>query len=50
MQIASFQGIQGIRLLSLHKPASPEGHNFCEGEFLFQELTGENPKPSASNI
>ena len=45
MQTASFQEIQGIQLLSLHKPASPEGHNFCEGEFLFQELTGENPEP-----
>jgi hypothetical protein len=28
----------------MHKPGSPEGHNFCEGEFLFQELTGGNPQ------
>ena len=28
----------------MHKPASPEGHNFSEGEFLFQELTGDNPQ------
>ena len=43
MEAASFQEIQGIWLLSMHKSASPEGHNFSEGEFLFQELTGENP-------
>ena len=46
MHTASFQEIQGIRLLSLHKPATPEGHNFCEGEFLFQELTGDKPPSS----
>ena len=43
MQAAQFQEIQGIQLLSMHKPASPEGHYFSEGEFFFRELTGENP-------
>ena len=36
--MGGFYLLQEIQLLL---PSSPEGHYFCEGEFLFQEVTGE---------